>query len=124
MTSASSSACSRIRAEISCNTSARSSPANPCHSKTFPRLLDGSIDFLARRDWYLLDVLPRSRVDDQHRTVRHVLLSVALSGSGGASRVGTLREAPLITRSLWLRTSSPGTLRCPLSLLRDRSRSV
>src|SRR5215211_3208358 len=31
MISASSSACPRKRAEISCNTSARSSPANPCH---------------------------------------------------------------------------------------------
>src|SRR5829696_2145680 len=33
MTSASSSACPRNRAEISCITSARSSPANPCHSR-------------------------------------------------------------------------------------------
>src|SRR5215208_3143595 len=44
-------------------------------AKTVPRLLDGSIDLLAGRDRYLLDVLPRCRVDDRHRALRHDLLS-------------------------------------------------
>src|SRR5215204_5834545 len=46
-------------------------------AKTVPRPFDGSIDLLARRDRYLLDVLPRSRVDDPHRAVRHDFLSAA-----------------------------------------------
>src|SRR5215212_10415505 len=45
-------------------------------TKTIPRPLYGRIDLLARRDRYLLDTFPRSRVDDPHRPIRHGLLSL------------------------------------------------
>ena len=48
-------------------------------AKTVPRPLDGSIDLLARRDRYLLDVLPSSRVDNAQASVFGHLSSVHLS---------------------------------------------
>ena len=44
-------------------------------AKTILRPFDGSIDLLAGRGRYLLDVILRSRVDNPHLTFRHYLLS-------------------------------------------------